>query len=365
MLPIAFTILVFGVVPVIAEQTEEVVAKFSPGFSRRAAILRESAAITIPDADKLRLAQEYLVQGQSFGHAASVNVAKSLVDPFLEKREIPASALLTAAGILSYRHEFSGAYALLEQASIRAETRDEALLQMVSLNVTRGDYSQARQVLAGNPALLGQMRGIALLALLGSLNGELSASYKLLSTQFDLQGAKSKEEEAYIRGVLAEMTERLGLASEAEAHYKKALATTGPNLYLANAYLAFLMDADRRTDALKFIEGSQLRRELTLWKAIASPAPKDVELLEDKFARSEAHDRELCLFLLRVKRDSGAALAVALRNWAVQKELIDTRLVFECAIAANQRDAAAKVKYWVRKHKQEDFRTKRYAEDGQ
>ena len=52
------------------------------------------------------------------------------------------------------------------------------------------------------------------------------------------------------------------------------------------------------------------------------------------------HLREQARFQLEVEKDAAKALELSLKNWAVQKEPADARVLLEAALAAQKPDAA-------------------------
>ena len=65
------------------------------------------------------------------------------------------------------------------------------------------------------------------------------------------------------------------------------------------------------------------------------------------------HQREQARFEL-LRRDTTKALALARKNWAIQKEPADMRIYLEAAVQARDREAAQPVLDWIAKHKTED-----------
>jgi hypothetical protein len=61
----------------------------------------------------------------------------------------------------------------------------------------------------------------------------------------------------------------------------------------------------------------------------------------------DTHAREAAYLALYLLDEPQQALSIALRNWAVQREPIDARLVLEAAIAAGAPTAAQPVADWL------------------
>jgi hypothetical protein len=66
------------------------------------------------------------------------------------------------------------------------------------------------------------------------------------------------------------------------------------------------------------------------------------------------HQREQSRFELQLMHRAPAALQLAQRNWAVQKEPADVRIFLEAALAANDKAAAAPVLEWLKQTRLED-----------
>jgi hypothetical protein len=65
-------------------------------------------------------------------------------------------------------------------------------------------------------------------------------------------------------------------------------------------------------------------------------------------ARGDAtHQREYALYLFELGDDTPGALAAARRNWALQKEPIDARLVLDLAFIVGEPAAARDVLAWL------------------
>jgi hypothetical protein len=69
---------------------------------------------------------------------------------------------------------------------------------------------------------------------------------------------------------------------------------------------------------------------------------------------SDFFGREQARFALELQHDPQTGLQMALRNWQVQREPWDTRLVLQAALAAQQPQAAAEVLEFLRNTQLED-----------
>jgi hypothetical protein len=66
------------------------------------------------------------------------------------------------------------------------------------------------------------------------------------------------------------------------------------------------------------------------------------------------HQREQARFELYLRGDARSALALARRNWEVQKEPADMRILLETALAAGDKAAAKPVLDWIGAHGVQD-----------
>jgi len=66
------------------------------------------------------------------------------------------------------------------------------------------------------------------------------------------------------------------------------------------------------------------------------------------------HQREQARFELWLRHDVRTALALARKNWAVQKEPADMRIYLEAAVQARDAAAAKPVTDWITTHGTED-----------
>ena len=71
------------------------------------------------------------------------------------------------------------------------------------------------------------------------------------------------------------------------------------------------------------------------------------------------HQREQARFALFLQQDLPAALQLAQKNWAIQKEVPDMRILLEAALAARNYAAAQPVLAWVAANGVEDVALQR------
>jgi hypothetical protein len=96
-------------------------------------------------------------------------------------------------------------------------------------------------------------------------------------------------------------------------------------------------------------------------------AAADIQSLGDRFAAAalrgeRLHMAEEARYLLDLKGDAHAALAVAAENWKTQREPRDAQIVLESALAARDAKPAAPVLLWLDEHSFESSHLRSLAE---
>ena len=170
---------------------------------------------------------------------------------------------------------------------------------------------------------------------------------------------------AWVLSYLAEMAARLGDAQAAETHYRTALTADPSDAFLLAAYADLLLDQTRPQEAIKLLKGQERADGLLLRLSLAQRAAGDEkwresrDLLAARFAAAKlrndrVHLREEARFTLHLLDQPQVALALALENWAIQKEPADARLVLEASSAAKVPQAAVQVRDWISAKRLED-----------
>jgi Tfp pilus assembly protein PilF len=162
------------------------------------------------------------------------------------------------------------------------------------------------------------------------------------------------------------MAQRRGDAAVAGARYKRALALHPRDSYLLGAYADFLLEQKRAAEVVALladqtrIDALLLRRALALQQQGASQAlASDVKELAARFDAAAlrgdtVHQREQASFELLLRNDAATALALARKNWTVQKEPADMRILLESALKARDAGAARPVLDWIARNGTED-----------
>ena len=311
------------------------------------------------------LAQVYIDFGRQLGDAHYAGYAEAVLAPWLALASPPASVLVEYATILQYRHQFADARRQLKKALDADPRNAQAWLTLATLDMVQGNYQAASRDCSRVGASGGYVLVIACTANLHSYLGQAEQSLILLTQIGGNSPRLSTSFRAWVEGLMAESAERLGDWSQAEAHYRKALALTPNDNFLLVAYADFLLDRSRPKEVLALLQDSSQSDTAFLRLALAQAAlhSPDVALYtwimgaryEALRARgSDYFGREQVRFALYLQHDPQAALDAAQRNWQLQRAPWDARVLLEAALAANQPQAAAAVVTFLRETKLQD-----------
>jgi tetratricopeptide (TPR) repeat protein len=285
--------------------------------------------------------------------------------PWLAKVPTPAVALVDEATILQYRHQFSEARQRLKQALAQGANNAQAWLTLATIDMVQGDYSNAVHDCSQVAASGGSVLGIACTGNLRSYLGQAQQSLVILTQIAGDAPSLTLTFKAWVQGLLAESAERLGDWTQAEDHYRKALALTPKDNYLLVAYADFLLDRDRPQEVLTLLRDSSQSDTAFLRLALAKDAlhspdlPQYVWIMGARFEAlvqrgSDYFGREQVRFALHLQHDPRLALDLAERNWQLQRAPWDARVFLEAAQAANQPQAASAVLAFIRDTKLQD-----------
>lgn len=304
-----------------------------------------------------RQAEELLRIARASGDARYFGRAGAVIRPWLDREPIPVAIDLVAAELAQQRHDFGAARQHLDRA-LSAQPREvSALLMRANIGLLTGEFSSARRdclvilqagaAYAGTVCLASSMTGPGSLErsrrLLAALDAHGSEPVALarwrLATEADLalragdaRAALEILERAHALDRTHEETRtRLAEALLAQGKPERALALASePNPSLARLVVGLR--------AALAQDGSQA----TTWRRQV-----DAALEESRRRGASPHEREEGLLALHADQDAARALAHASRNFALQKDTADLRLLVDAALAAGDVQALAEARAWL------------------
>ena len=348
-----------------AEELQDVPSTRDPAVSEmnmlRATL--DTAPRSLPAA--IHLAGAYVDYGRQVGDAHYAGYAEAVIAPWMAQARPPPSVLVTQANILQYRHQFSEARALLQKTLNMDRNNAQAWLTLATLDMVQGDYSSAGKDCSEVTASAGLELGSACSANLRAYTGQARQSLALLHQAEAAGDTVPASYRAWVQGLMAESAERLGDWSLAESHYLSALKLLPRDNFLLVAYADFLLDRARPKEVLTLLADHAQSDTAFLRLALAQSALHSEQvgrytwIMAARFEAltlrgSDFFGREQARFALELQHDPQSALDLARRNWQLQREPWDTRLLLEAAIAAGQPQAASEALDFLQKAKLED-----------
>ena len=313
----------------------------------------------------LTLARRYISQSRVEGDPRYLGYAQAALAPWYDKADPPPEVRVMRATLLQSTHQFPASLVDLD-AVVQAEPRNaQAWLTRATVLQVMGDYARATQSCNELRAIAPALITITCLSNVASLNGQARPSYEHLKTALARTPEVDPGIRIWVTTLLAEMAQRLGEFPAAEKYFKAALAVDDADSYLLGAYADFLLDQQRAAEVIPLLKGKTRVDALLLRYALALQATRDsatvdqIALLNARFAAAmlrgdTVHQREQSRFELQLMHRAPAALQLAQRNWAVQKEPADVRILLEAALAAHDRAAAAPLLDWLKRTRLED-----------
>ena len=334
--------------------------------------LRADVAAAPADSDKAAtLAKRYFEMAGAEGDPRYIGYAEAALRPW-RGDDAPTEVLFTRGLLSQYRHDFDSALQDFARALQRDPQHFGARAWRAAIFMVRADYTAA----ARECALLGvhtdDLYAAGCSAYVEAATGKLRPAYERLSAALGASPGADPAVKLWTLTRLAEMAWRLGDHGAAERLFKQALALGQDDNFLLAAYADFLLEQGRPKEVVglldKWVRSDTLLLRLALAEnALKHPAAKaHVQALADRFAAAvlrgeRLHMGEEARFLLDLKGDRRAALAVALENWKAQREPRDALIVLEAAAAARDAKAAVPVLRWLEENRFESERLQRLA----
>jgi hypothetical protein len=276
-------------------------------------------------------------------------MAIAAIEPWRDEATMPDELLLMRANLQQYLHEFDAAAANLQHLLARPASapRPQAWLTLATVRRVQGRYADSdaacKQVASAGSAL----HANACLAENAALRGDVDRARATL-TGLLADARQPAATRAWLSTSLAELEERAGRASAAEASYQAALKLD-PDTYTTLAYADFLIEQKRPAQALTVLE-KQARSDAVLLRlaiagkqAKAPTAAADVAEMRERITlaneRPEAkvlHGREQSMFALAIDGDAARALELARGNVTQQREALDLLVLAQAARASGK-----------------------------
>lgn len=270
--------------------------------------------------------------------------AQAALQPWWSEPKPPPEVLVLRATIRQAQHDFDGARSDLELLG----DDPQATLTLATVELVTGRYERARAACARLEGKVDALFSTVCRAQVDSLTGQVKAARAAVEQQ--LASGTGGGQRGWALSVLGELCERAGDDAAAERAYRESLQLEPDDSYTLNALADLLLVLGRPGEVEPLLsarfsdDNSLLRLAIAERQRLGKPGSY-AQMLRWRYAASAergdtVHLREQARFALEVEQDFGKALDLATRNWAVQKEPADARVLLESALAAKQPEGA-------------------------
>jgi len=309
-------------------------------------------------ADALASARRYIEVGQTYSDPRAYGYAQSALGRWWDADPAPSEVLVMRARILQFRHQFVPALQQIE-AALRFDQFDpDAWLLFASIAQVQGDVRAARRACLKLIPIADPLVGATCAASTAALSGHDDSAAPLLLGALNQASAASKGERVWAWTTLAEMHARLNQNEKASAAFREALNISPDDVYARAAFADLLLDTGNMYAVRETLGDAYQADALLLRAAIAAQRMQSADAdalradLAQRFAEArargdETHLREQARFALEVERNPSLALELAERNFLVQREPMDARILLEAAVAVGDVASAQPALEWM------------------
>ncbi|EGF32863.1 hypothetical protein IMCC9480_1763 [Oxalobacteraceae bacterium IMCC9480] len=313
----------------------------------------------------LKLAQRYYGLVAEEGDPRYIGYAQAALGPWWAMAEPPVDIQVMRASLMQFNHDFSGAITDLDSVIARYPAHAQARALRATIHMVQARYALARTDCQALFGLTDEVIATGCLAMVDGLTGKAQPAYDTLLATLARHPEARPDERLWVLLRLAEISQRIGKVEIAEQHFRQALALDIPDTFMLAAYADLLMDQKRAAEVVALLKDRTRSDVLLLRLVFAERILKlpDAAALQATLAARYAaaqlrgdtvHQQEEARFVLAIDGDANKALDLALKNWAVQREPRDARIVLEAALAAKKPAAAQPVLTWLTESRIED-----------
>lgn len=306
----------------------------------------------------VKLAQRYYGLVAEEGDPRYIGYAQAALAPWWTMPEPPLEVQLMRASLAQFNHDFSGSLRDLDSIILRYPNYAQARALRAIINLVQARYSAARADCHALHGITDELIAVGCDAMTDGLTGKAESALQTLTAEFARHPQATSDERLWILVRLAELAQRLGKIELAESYFKQAVALNISDTFLLAAYADLLLD-QHHPEAVVALLKDRTRSDVLLLRLVFAeetlklPTAEQLSrTLAERYAAAKlrgdtVHQQEEARFALAVEHDAPKALDLALKNWVVQREPRDARIVLEAALAAKQPSAAKPVLDWL------------------
>lgn len=348
-----------------SEVVERLPAAADPALRGVESLRRQLAARPGDLTLRLDLARRYFDLAMAQGDPRYVGYATAALAPAAAAAQGDARYWLVRGLLQQYGHDFAGALDSLRKSSELDPAAAEPVAWRAAIHMVQARYPQALEECERLTTTASPLFVQGCVAYARASNGQLEDAYQSLARALDAARRPPAELVLWQRTRLAEMAIRLQRWEEAERHFRIALDQGITDQFLLAAYADFLLLRERPDEALALLAGWERSDVLLLRLALAGRAARDgrapdwAQQLRERFRAAaqrgdSLHEQEAARLALDIDNDAAAALELARRNYAKQKEPRDAQMLMRAALAAKRPRAAQPALDWLEGSRFED-----------
>ncbi|MDX1804799.1 MAG: hypothetical protein R3292_12010 [Alcanivorax sp.] len=315
----------------------------------------------------LQLARRQIQQARREGDPRFLGYAQATLAPWQDERQKDAAVGILLATVEQSRHQYLKARDHLRALLAQHPDQGQAWLTLAVIERVQANYDKASQACRETAGHLPPSATVICLASIQALTGPPDAAYQRLQRLAASNLPMSPAQRRWMYTELAEIAWQKGDDRQTLNYAKKGLASQPDDRYLrfvkADAELAL---GDNQSVIRDWqhniaIDGGLLRLAIAGQRAHDPRASHWADLYQQRLqaaaqARQQLHLREQARFQLQVLQQPEAALATAKRNWQIQKEPADLRILAATASACDDAQTLALARRFIDQHGLQDQR---------
>jgi Tfp pilus assembly protein PilF len=318
---------------------------------------------------RIEIARRYFDLSMAQGDPRYVGYASAALTPL--DKAVPASnaAYWQIKGmLLQYSHNFDGALASLDKASLADPKSPDPMAWRSAIHMVQANYPKAQAECEALKPLTTPLFSTGcsqyVLAHSGGVAG-LQSAFDTLNAAVKAEPTAAPELMLWELTRLAEMANRLKRFDDADAYFQRALKLGVTDQFLLGAYADFLLQQMKPEAVIALLADWERSDILLLRLALAGKATNHkkaadwASALRDRFVEAakrgdRLHEQEAARFELDIENNPKKALALAANNYKLQKEPRDAEVLMRTALAAKDAAAAEPALTWLTQNKYAD-----------
>ena len=315
---------------------------------------------------RIEIARRYFDLSMAQGDPRYVGYASAALAPLDKAAPASNASYWQIKGMLQqYSHNFDGALASLDKASLADPTSPDAMAWRAAIQMVQANYAKARAECNALTPLTTPLFSAGCTQYVRASTGELQSAFDTLNAAVKAEPTASPELLLWELTRLVEMAIRLKRFDEADAYFQRALKLGVTDQFLLGAYADFLLQQKKPEAVITLLADWERSDILLLRLALAGKAVNHkkaadwASALRDRFVEAakrgdRLHEQEAARFELDIENNTKKALTLAVNNYKLQKEPRDAEVLLRTALAANDAAAAEPALNWLKQNKYED-----------